>query len=133
MTEHTPEKVTDLTDAEWREFQSIPEQGYSHRHWVNHKIAQRLEAAHMHAETIGDFLQAEIAERDRMESECVEHRARHVEWVAKVEAERDEALAAIADAKKYIISDTSLDLSDMMPGRIILDTLSRIPEHPKED
>ena len=30
-----------LTDAEWREFQSIPEQGYSHRAWVDYKIAQR--------------------------------------------------------------------------------------------
>ena len=34
-----------LTDAEWREFQSIPEQGYSHRAWVDQKIAERLSAA----------------------------------------------------------------------------------------
>lgn len=25
----------DFTDEEWRSYQSIPEQGYSHRHWLN--------------------------------------------------------------------------------------------------
>lgn len=33
-----------LTSSEWRDFQSIPDQGYSHRAWVDHKIAQRVEA-----------------------------------------------------------------------------------------
>ncbi|QTF81606.1 hypothetical protein SEA_PULCHRA_91 [Microbacterium phage Pulchra] len=33
-----------LTASEWREFQSIPDQGYSHRHWVDAKIAQRVNA-----------------------------------------------------------------------------------------
>lgn len=34
-----------LSDAEWREFQNIPEQGYSHRNWVDRKIALRVAAA----------------------------------------------------------------------------------------
>lgn len=34
-----------LTDAEWREFQAIPEQGYSHRTWVDRQIAKRVAAA----------------------------------------------------------------------------------------
>lgn len=34
-----------LTDAEWRAFQSIPDQGYSHRAWVDHRIAERIHAA----------------------------------------------------------------------------------------
>ena len=34
-----------LTDTEWREYQNIPEQGYSHRAWIDHKIAERLQAA----------------------------------------------------------------------------------------
>lgn len=34
-----------LTDAEWREFQNIPEQGYSHRTWVDKQIAKRVAAA----------------------------------------------------------------------------------------
>ena len=34
----------ELTDAEWREFQSIPDQGYSHRAWVDSKIKARLDA-----------------------------------------------------------------------------------------
>lgn len=34
-----------LSDGEWREFQNIPDQGYSHRHWVDHKIALRVSAA----------------------------------------------------------------------------------------
>lgn len=33
-----------LTDTEWREYQNIPEQGYSHRAWIDHKIAERLQA-----------------------------------------------------------------------------------------
>lgn len=31
-----------LTDAEWREFQSIPDQGYSHRAWIDARIAERV-------------------------------------------------------------------------------------------
>lgn len=31
-----------ITDAEWRQFQSIPDQGYSHRGWVDYQIARRL-------------------------------------------------------------------------------------------
>ncbi len=34
-----------LSDGEWRAFQAIPEQGYSHRHWVDTKIAQRVAAS----------------------------------------------------------------------------------------
>jgi hypothetical protein len=37
-----PSENTALTDAEWREFQAIPDQGYSHRHWVDMKIQSRL-------------------------------------------------------------------------------------------
>lgn len=33
-----------LTDAEWREFQRLPEEGYSHRGWVDAAIARRLAA-----------------------------------------------------------------------------------------
>lgn len=36
--------VEPLTDEEWREFQAIPEQGYSHRYWVDRKIALRAAA-----------------------------------------------------------------------------------------
>lgn len=41
-----------LTDAEWRAFQSIPDQGYSHRAWVDSKIKARLEAAKAEPGTI---------------------------------------------------------------------------------
>ena len=34
-----------LTDEEWRDYQSIPDQGYSHRGWVDHKIEGRIKAA----------------------------------------------------------------------------------------
>lgn len=40
--EYTPQP---LTNAEWREYQDIPEQGYSHRGWVDYKIAERVRAA----------------------------------------------------------------------------------------
>lgn len=44
--------MTRVTDAEWRDFQSIPDQGYSHRAWVDHKIASALDAlATEYAET----------------------------------------------------------------------------------
>lgn len=32
-----------ITDEEWREFQSIPDQGYSHRAWVDCRLQQRIE------------------------------------------------------------------------------------------
>lgn len=32
----------ELTDTEWRAFQAIPEQGFSHRAWIDTKIGQRI-------------------------------------------------------------------------------------------
>lgn len=32
-----------ITNEEWREFQAIPEQGYSHRAWVDGAIRKRLD------------------------------------------------------------------------------------------
>lgn len=37
--------MSKLTDNEWRDFQSIPEQGYSHRHWIDYHIAVRIAKA----------------------------------------------------------------------------------------
>lgn len=34
-----------LTDAEWQEFQAIPDQGYSHRAWVDARIAEHVTVA----------------------------------------------------------------------------------------
>lgn len=33
--------MSELTDEEWRKFQSIPDQGYSHRGWVDARIRER--------------------------------------------------------------------------------------------
>ena len=41
----TPAGETALTDEEWREFQAIPDQGYSQRGWVDARIKQRLAAS----------------------------------------------------------------------------------------
>lgn len=27
-----------FTNAQWREYQQIPDQGYSHRHWIEHQV-----------------------------------------------------------------------------------------------
>lgn len=35
-----------ITDEEWRAFQAIPDQGYSHRAWVDARIAERLSEQH---------------------------------------------------------------------------------------
>lgn len=35
----------DLTDAEWRAFQSIPDQGYSHRAWLDNLVRERMAQA----------------------------------------------------------------------------------------
>lgn len=45
LEQETTESPLALTDAEWREFQSIPEQGFSHRAWIDAKIAARAEQA----------------------------------------------------------------------------------------
>lgn len=34
-----------LTDAEWQAFKAIPDQGYSHRSWVDARIAERVAVA----------------------------------------------------------------------------------------
>ena len=34
-----------ITDAEWRAFQSIPDQGYSHRAWLDNLIRERMAEA----------------------------------------------------------------------------------------
>lgn len=35
----------ELTNAEWQEFQAIPDQGYSHRAWVDARLAERVATA----------------------------------------------------------------------------------------
>lgn len=32
-----------FTDADWREYQAIPDQGYSRRHWLDHRAARLIE------------------------------------------------------------------------------------------
>lgn len=27
-----------FTNTQWREYQQIPDQGYSHRHWIEHQV-----------------------------------------------------------------------------------------------
>ena len=59
------ERAERLTDAEWREFQSIPDQGYSHRGWIDHRIQQRLDAlAERVASAEGLLRRAITAHRD---------------------------------------------------------------------
>lgn len=44
--EHTIEQAAalfDFTDEEWRTYQSIPDQGYSHRDWLNNRMRQKVE------------------------------------------------------------------------------------------
>lgn len=41
----TTQPPLELTNAEWREFQAIPDQGYSHRVWINARIAERVAVA----------------------------------------------------------------------------------------
>ena len=86
--------VQALTDAEWREFQSIPEQGYSHRHWVDYKIQGRVDA---HAatmpdrEAVADLLDDRQWERGNVISEWPEDEAeayREFGWREGVEAAR---------------------------------------------
>ncbi|MGP4995537.1 hypothetical protein [Glutamicibacter ardleyensis] len=52
-----------LTDAEWREFQMIPVQGYSHRAWVDALIAERVAAAQPEADTV-DYLATPLGHYD---------------------------------------------------------------------
>ncbi|WP_404291593.1 hypothetical protein [Glutamicibacter arilaitensis] len=41
-----PVAPLELTNAEWQEFHAIPDQGYSHRAWVDARIAERIAVAH---------------------------------------------------------------------------------------
>ena len=40
-----PVAPLELTNAEWQAFQAIPDQGYSHRAWVDARIAERVAVA----------------------------------------------------------------------------------------
>lgn len=37
--------MVQITDAEWRAFQSIPDQGYSHRAWLDNLVRERMAQA----------------------------------------------------------------------------------------
>ncbi|RRJ85921.1 hypothetical protein EG850_11080 [Gulosibacter macacae] len=61
-----------ITDEEWREFQEIPEQGFSHRAWVDCRLQQRIEwQANRDAVRIAE-LEAEIEGIKRRDAEVGE-------------------------------------------------------------
>ncbi len=41
----TVDETPHISDQEWRAYQAIPDQGYSHRHHINHLIETKLQAA----------------------------------------------------------------------------------------
>ncbi len=44
-----------LSDGEWRDFQSIPDHGYSHRAWVDQKIIGRCDSLLSRLEAAGGY------------------------------------------------------------------------------
>lgn len=60
----------ELTDSEWREFQAIPDQGYSHRAWVDARIAERTTALLAEVERLNARLDKVRALADSMDREA---------------------------------------------------------------
>ncbi len=119
----TPTDHAALTDTEWRQFQQIPDQGYSHRAWINRKIQQRLTVA----------LERERADNDR--AEWVEDFAAQkadIEWYRRKLSEADRELgearaqygAVLADALDFEqkLSDQAATIAAMYA--IVFDPIS---------
>ena len=49
-----------ITDAEWQEFQAIPDQGYSHRSWVDARIAERVAVAQPEVNSVEELDQLPV-------------------------------------------------------------------------
>lgn len=45
-----------ITDAEWQAFQAIPDQGYSHRSWVDARIAERVAVAQLVVNSVEELI-----------------------------------------------------------------------------
>ncbi|WP_121866157.1 hypothetical protein [Glutamicibacter nicotianae] len=45
-----------LTDTEWQEFQAIPDQGYSHRAWVDARLAERVAVAQPEVNSVEELV-----------------------------------------------------------------------------
>lgn len=96
-----------LSDAEWREFQQMPEEGVSHRRWVDGKIAARLAAVKAENEHWRGMYDDAMAQLRLSVRETTEARAKcaglsdlagdHKARAEKAEAERDEAQMERAD------------------------------------
>lgn len=81
-----------LTDEEWREFQQIPEEGHSHRAWVDWKIQER--AAEVNAgwvAAIGQRADEAVTQRPDL--------AEWVIWLKQVIAADHAATVAAQDAQ----------------------------------
>lgn len=79
-----------ITDDEWRRFQAIPEQGYSHRHWVNTRISERIAAERRRLLDPDTIVAARVAV----------HRALAPEWMSVVTA-----LGGDQDAYERLLAD----------------------------
>jgi hypothetical protein len=127
MTNYTPEKVADLS-AEARSRTYPP----SRPAMLVARLADALEAVsaeveRLHAVMGRGFIKV-LSDRDEAYREMHARELHHFEEEqarAKAEAERDEALAAIAELAR--IAKRCIPVAEV--DRI----LSRIPEHPKED
>lgn len=65
---------TTLSDAEWREFQEIPEEGHSHRAWVEAKIAARVAEQYEHDTAMHRAYRPEVV------AEVAVHLGSHDDW-----------------------------------------------------
>lgn len=121
MTEYTPEKVADLI-AELRKGDG---NGCKHANDVMRRAADALEVVSAERE-------ADRVEHGRRWANVIKANVALVDRLSGAEAERDEALAVIAEALAYA---KALDEWRAFDGRgkHLLAILSRIPEHPKED
>lgn len=80
-----------LTDEEWREFQSIPEQWFSHRAWVDARIAERVADERAKTQEMKDYGDRAVHKLNQARFDLRDERAKRPdrEQIARIQFEID--------------------------------------------
>ena len=80
-----------LTDEEWREFQSIPEQWFSHRAWVDARIAERVVDERAKTQEMKDYGDRAVHKLNQARFDLRDERAKRPdrEQIARIQFEID--------------------------------------------
>lgn len=103
LDESVPADEFKFTDAQWREYQAIPDQGYSHRHWIEHQVNEwfrrqsSVPAEPFCADCSGPYLTKDSESNRWLEEQYGGHWDTCPNRVESVPADEREALAELIE------------------------------------